>query len=119
MPVKFAKSMKYAYEGLYVVFRSQRNFRIQVFVGVTVLVVALILDLGNIEWIILIWTIATVLVSEIVNTIIETIVDLHTAEIHPKAKLAKDLSASLVLLNAIVAIIVGSIIIIPHVLNFF
>ena len=115
----FVKSFQFAFEGLAAVFMTQRNFRLQVFTGLAAAALAIFLDFSNIEWAILILTIALVLSFEMINTAIEVVVDLSTTEIHPKAKLAKDLSAAAVLINAIVALLVGMFIFIPHLLKFF
>ena len=47
---------------------------------------------------------------EMVNTAIEKTVDLATVDIHPVAKIAKDVAAGAVLLFAIIAAVIGAII---------
>ena len=61
----------------------------------------------TVEWAVLILTIASVLILEGLNTAIEAAVDLASPQVHPKAKIAKDLAAGMVLIAAIAAIIVG------------
>lgn len=117
MSRKLVNSFKFASEGVAEVFKTQRNFRIQVAAGVIAVGMAIFFNLSNIEWAVLILTIALVLSSEMVNTAIEATVDLNTVEIHPKAKLAKDLSAGVVLINALVAFLVAIFIFIPHLLE--
>jgi len=116
---KLIKSFKFAYEGVSTVFRTQRNFRIQITIGIIAVGSAIFLGLSSVEWAILVLTIALVLSSEMINTAIETAVDLSTTELHPKAKLAKDLSAGVVLINAFIAVLVGIFIIGPHLLKLF
>ncbi len=114
---KLISSFKFAFEGVSNVFKTQRNFRIQVAVGVLAVGLGLFFNLNNLEWAILILTISIVLSSEMVNTAIEATVDINTTEIHPKAKLAKDLSAGVVLIIALMAIVIGIIIFSPHILE--
>lgn len=52
---------------------------------------------------------------EMVNTAVEKTVDLVTADIHPFAKIAKDVAAGAVLLFAVIAVIIGAIIFVPYV----
>jgi diacylglycerol kinase len=68
-------------------------------------------------WAILMLTIGTVLVAEMLNTALEALVDLASPEYHPLAKNVKDLAAGSVLLWAIVAVIVGLVILGPPLLE--
>jgi len=58
-----------------------------------------------------------VLVAEMVNTSIESMVDLITLERREDARIAKDVSAAMVLISAVMAIIVGSLIFIPKIIS--
>ena len=61
--------------------------------------------------------IAGVLVAEIVNTIMERVVNVLEPRVNPYARLIKDLSASAVLLTAILATIIGLIVFIPYIIK--
>ena len=50
------------------------------------------------------------------NTAIESVIDLLTHEYNQSAKIAKDTSAGMVLMSAFASIIVGAVIFIPHLL---
>jgi len=106
-------SFRYAFEGLAHVFRTQPNARVHAAISLAVITAGLWLDLGRIEWAILIVTMAVVWVAEFVNTAIEAAVDVATAERHPLAKIAKDAAAGGVLIAAILAVIVGLLILGP------
>lgn len=80
---------------------------------------AIFFEFNRFEWLILVLTICTVLSAELLNTVIETIVDLYTVEYHEKAKLAKDLSAGVVLLVCLFSVAIGLLLFTPHVLAFF
>ena len=109
-------SFKYAFSGLFHALKEGRNFRIQVMVGLLVIILAWIFNFTRFEWSILLITISLVLTAELLNTVIELVVDLAVKErILPKAKIAKDVSAASVLLISIFALIVGLVLFVPHI----
>jgi len=55
-----------------------------------------------------------VLVTEMVNTAVESVVDMVTQAYHPLAKLAKDIAAGAVLISAMAAAVVGAILFISQ-----
>jgi diacylglycerol kinase (ATP) len=100
-------SFRHAFAGWWYVLRTQRNAWIHAVASVAVLAVSLWLELGRIEWAILLLTIALVWVAEFVNTAIEAVVDLLSPDIHPLAKAGKDVAAAAVLIAALAAVLVG------------
>ena len=100
-------SFRHAFAGGWYVLRTQRNAWIHALASVAVFAVAVWLQLGRIEWTILVLTVALVWVAEFVNTAVEAVVDLLSPEIHPLAKIAKDVAAAAVLLAALAAVAVG------------
>lgn len=119
MARKLVKSFGFAVSGYSYALRTQRNFRIQTVIGIATLVLAFLLDFSGFEWMILLLVICFVLTAELVNTTLEAIVDLTTnGEIHHTAKYAKDVSATVVLITAVFAILVGLLLFIPHLLEF-
>ena len=68
------------------------------------------------EWIICIILFGLVISLELVNTAIETTVDIAMPEKNEKAKIAKDVSAGAVLVAAIVSAIIGLMIFIPKIM---
>jgi diacylglycerol kinase len=79
-------------------------------------VAGVLLGLSVVEWAIFAAMVTLVLAAEMVNTMIESLVDLVTQEYHPLAKVAKDVAAGIVLLTAIGSIIVGLLIFLPKLL---
>lgn len=108
-----SEHFRFALEGLAHAFRTQRTFRIQVGIAAAVLVLILLLRISSLQAALLLLAIFTVLAGEVLNTAIEALVDLSSPEPHPKAKIAKDLAASGVLLLAIGAALVGILILGP------
>jgi len=107
------KSFHFAFLGIAFLFRTQRNARIELAIGVAACGLAAWLRLPRAEWAILVLTIACVLILEGLNTALEAVVDLASPEIHPLAKIAKDVSAGMVLIAAIASIGVGLVILGP------
>jgi diacylglycerol kinase len=102
-----AKSFRYAFAGLWYVMRTQRNAWIHALAAALVLLLAAWLRLPLIEWAILILTIGGVWTAEFVNTALEAVVDLASPDVHPLAKVGKDVGAAAVLISAIAAAVIG------------
>lgn len=110
-------SFKYALEGIIHNIRTQPNFRFHLFAIACVCLVGFMLSISSLEWLVLIFTFNMVLVSEMVNTSIEAMVDLITQERHQNAKIAKDVAAGMVLVSAIFSVIIGLYIFLPKILQ--
>ena len=114
---KIKNSFKYAIEGIWTSFKTERNMKIHIFIMILVIIAGIILKIDKLEWIICITLFAIVIGSELFNTSIETIVDMVMPEKNKKAKIAKDVSAGAVLVVAIGAAIIGLVIFVPRILN--
>jgi diacylglycerol kinase (ATP) len=79
-------------------------------------VAGVLLGLSVVEWAVFAAMVVLVLAAEMVNTMIESLVDLVTQEYHPLAKVAKDVAAGIVLLTAIGSIVVALLIFLPKLL---
>ena len=112
--VSLIRSFHFAFEGISYLIRTQRNARIELAVGLVVLVVAVWVRVTPVEWAVLALTTAIVLAFEALNTALELAVSLASPERHPLAKAAKDVSAAMVLIAAIGAVLVGIAIFRPH-----
>jgi diacylglycerol kinase len=104
---KWLWAFKHALDGIIYCFVSQRNLRLHVAAAVLAVVLALYLRLSATEVILLVLTIAGVIVAEMLNTAVETIVDFTSPEFHPLAKIAKDVAAGAVLIMAVASLVVG------------
>jgi len=114
---KIRNSFKYAIEGIWTSFKTERNMKIHIFIMILVIIAGIILKINKSEWIICIILFAIVIGSELFNTSIETIVDMVMPEKNEKAKIAKDVSAGAALVVAIGAAIIGLVIFVPRILN--
>lgn len=104
---KVTESFNYAIEGIIHTVRTQRNMKIHLFISILVLFFSLFFNFSKIEMVILLMTITSVIVLEMVNTAIETTIDVLANYYHPLAKIAKNVSAGAVLVAAGNAIVVG------------
>ena len=107
------RSFYFAFLGIAHLFRTQRNARIELLIGIAACGLALWLRITRAEWGVLLLTIACVLILEGLNTALEACVDLASPDVHPLAKTAKDLSAGMVLIAAIASVGVGLVILGP------
>lgn len=108
-PKNHLDSFRYAVEGIVHAFRTQKHMRFHFFTVVLVLLIGLLLRLSRVEMAVLFIVVSGVLVAEMMNTAIESVVDMITQAYHPLAKLAKDIAAGAVLIASITAAIVGGI----------
>lgn len=106
-------SFKYAFQGWGYAMRTQRNVWIHSVIATAVFLVGLWIQLPARDWAVIILTAAMVFAAEFVNTAIETVVDLVTAEQHPLAKAGKDVGAAAVLVAAMAAVLIGLLILGP------
>jgi diacylglycerol kinase len=102
-----AKSFQYAFDGWWFVLRTQHNAWIHAVITVAVVAVGLWLHLPLRDWAVLILTFMAVWVAEFMNTAIEAVVDMTMPDVHPLAKVAKDVAASAVLVGALGAVLIG------------
>jgi len=109
-------SFKYALSGISYVLSTSRNFKIQLIFAVISLMFGFLLQISLSNFVILIATIMSVLILEILNTSIESIVDLVVKkEFSSLAKIAKDTSAGAVLLAALNSVIVAVYLFVPKI----
>ena len=109
-------SFKYAFSGICYVLKTSRNFRIQLIFALTSLIIGFLLQISLINYVILVATIMSVLILEILNTSIESIVDLVVKkEFSSLAKISKDTSAGAVLLASINSVIIAVSIFFPKI----
>lgn len=107
-------SFKYAWAGISYAFATQRNFRLHVLIGSLAIALAIFLNLSLVEVTIIGLTIAAVMATELLNTAIESLVDLSLPnQYHELAKIAKDCAAGAVLVSSLAAILVACCLLLP------
>ncbi|MEG2620629.1 MAG: diacylglycerol kinase family protein [Bacilli bacterium] len=95
----------------------EQNLLIHFMAVIIVSITGLILKISLTKWLIVLLLFTFVISSELINSSIELVVDLYSLKKSKKAKVAKDVAASAVLISAITSIIVGMYIFIPEILK--
>lgn len=113
----FLESVNHAMDGITYTKRKERNFKIELFMMILVLVASIYFKVSHIELLILLLTIGCVLALELINTAIERCVDLVTKDYHELAKYAKDVSAGAVFIMSIFSVFIGIIIFLPRIIE--
>lgn len=112
-------SFQYALRGLRFVFQHEKNFRYECFFALVVFASFFVFSFSRIEMIVLILLCGSVLIMEIVNTVVEHFLDLFKPRLSYQVKVVKDILAGMVLLSVILSVVVGCIIYIPALIGFF
>lgn len=107
MKHSFIKSVRCSFNGLSHVLKTERNFKIQVLCGISILLLGIEAKLSKTEWCILFLTVGLVLCMELINTCIEKTMDLVHPAYSEKVKVIKDIAAGAVTLASLVAVAVG------------
>jgi len=106
-------SFRHAFAGCCHLLQSQQNAWIHACATVAVVLLGLWLRLSPLEWAVIVLTIGLVWMAEFVNTALEAVVDLASPDLHPLAKIGKDVAAAAVLVGAVTAVVVGLLVLGP------
>jgi len=114
------ESFGHAIDGIVNTIKKERNFRIQIFIGILAVIACIILGVETWQFALVVVAIFFVLAMELMNTAIEALTDLSCkGKIHPLAKIAKDAAAGAVLLASALALIIGTIVAVSVIGRFF
>ncbi len=102
-----------AIEGIIYAVKTERHMRYHLFAALATLILSLLLNISRLEFILLCMAIVLVLVTEMLNTAVEVTVDMISKEYHPRAKIAKDIGAGVVLIASIGALTLAYLILYP------
>jgi len=112
---RLSASFRAALAGIVYCLRTQRNMRIHFLAAVLVLSFGGFLRVSTYDLLFLFFAIVLVVMAEMFNTVIETLVDLCTQDYHPLARVAKDIAAAAVLIASLNALVVALVIFYPFV----
>ena len=113
--VKYGRRFLNAFRGMYIVLKTTRHIFIHLLSALLVVIFGFYFEVSATEWIMLLFAVGFVLVSEAFNTAIEIDIDLTSPDFHPYARDTKDAAAAAVLLSAFTALSVGLIIFLPKI----
>jgi len=109
-----ARSFRNAFRGLVVLLASQHNAWIHALATVAVVIVGLALGVTRIEWGLLVLAVGLVWSAEAFNTAIEFVADVASPDHNPQIGRAKDVAAAGVLVTAVMAVLIGLLVFVPH-----
>jgi diacylglycerol kinase len=104
------ESFSHAIRGLRHASGNERNFKIHLAMGCIAIIACIALRLETPLFIWIVFAVFTVLITELINTAIETLTDLSSGgKYHPLAKTAKDAAAAAVFLASAQALTAGAV----------
>lgn len=110
-------SFGYALAGWLYMLRRQKNTRIQAVASIGIMLLALWLGIDALSLAVLILTITVVWMAEFLNAAVEAAINLATGELHPMAKVGKDVASAAVLLGVAASILIGILLLGPPLLH--
>ncbi len=106
LPIKHVfRAIKHSYAGLRAAYETEVAFRVELFLTFFIVPLAFFVGQNLVEYIILIGSWFFVLLIELVNTAIETIINRIGREHHIDSGKAKDIGSALVFVSAIQAVV--------------
>ncbi|MBE7018455.1 MAG: diacylglycerol kinase family protein [Ruminococcaceae bacterium] len=115
---KFFKSFTYAAKGIAEVYKREQNFKVHTLAAMVALFLGWFFKVSPWEWCFLAVVIALVMAAEMVNTAMENLCDVTHPEKNETIRVVKDVSAGMVLVCAIGALVVGIVIFLPKIIAF-
>ncbi|MCI6844019.1 MAG: diacylglycerol kinase family protein [Coriobacteriaceae bacterium] len=106
----FRKSFLFAIQGFRTAVRTERNIKVMIAGGIGAIAMGIAVGLDPLSWAIVLVCCGAVISAELLNTAIETVVDLVSPEFHPLAGRAKDIAAAAVWVLAVLVAVVGVIV---------
>jgi diacylglycerol kinase (ATP) len=115
--IKRIQSFRFAFAGIWTMLKSQHNAWIHACITAAVVVAGVVFGISPSEWCWLVLAIMAVWTAEALNTALEFLADAASPEFHPLVKHSKDVAAGAVLISAIGSVIIGILVLGPHILH--
>lgn len=113
-PRRLVRSFGNALRGVFLVFKSEQSFRLQVLAAAAVCALGWYVHVSPLEWVVLIVLISAVLSLELINSVLERFADAFKPRLHPAVRDIKDMMAGVVLVASLAAAVVGLFIFLPR-----
>lgn len=117
--VRYRKSFHHAIDGIVYAIENEHNILIMMVATILVLIASFFLKVSNMELVLIVICIGSVIACEMINSAIEACVDLETIKEHELAKIAKDCAGGASLVLSIMSLFVAGIIFIPKIIALF
>ncbi|MBO8136710.1 MAG: diacylglycerol kinase family protein [Desulfotomaculum sp.] len=115
MLAKFHYRLFYALSGILYALKTQPNMRFHLLAAAAVTAAGFGFHISITEWLHVAFAVALVWAAELINTAVETVVDMYTRDYHPLAKVAKDVAAGAVIVAAANSLVVAGLIFLPRI----
>ena len=116
---RLVDSFNFAIEGLISALKNEKHMKVHILAAIIIVILAIVINPSKVELLIISLSVSFVIITELVNTAVEAIIDLVSPERHPLAKLSKDVAAGAVLVAAINALCVGYLLFYDKLLDIF
>ena len=103
----------YSWKGFKAAFAKEAAFREETLAATVLIPLAIILPVTWLETVLLIVAVLGLLLTEILNSALEAVVDRIGTEIHPLSGRAKDMGSAAVLLALIICVLIWLVILLP------
>jgi diacylglycerol kinase len=113
-----AQSFKAAWRGLLLAFKGERTFRVMIAAALVIIIVVSTAPLASWERLLLLLLTGSVLVLELLNSMVERLVDLLKPRLSTYIGEVKDLMAAAVVTAAFFAALIAFLIVLPHFTTF-
>jgi diacylglycerol kinase len=112
---KFFLGFVYAFQGLAILLKTERNFKFHLFAFFCISITSFIFRINQSEWFAILIISSVILTAEAFNSALEKLCNHLHPEIHPAIKSIKDIAAASVLISSIIAVIIAGIIFLPRI----
>ena len=103
----------YSLKGLHAAFRNEQAFRLEVYLAIVLIPLAIYLSNDNIERALMIASWLIVMIAELVNSALEAVVDRFGGDHHELSGRAKDIGSAVVMLAVIMSVTVWGFVLWP------
>ena len=98
-------AFKYSFDGMAATFKSESAFRQDIVVCIIAAILQHFLNVSTMAHIVMLCSLWFIIIAELVNTAIETIVDRIGPDQHPLSKKAKDIGSAIVMITFVFVIL--------------
>lgn len=112
--IRIIRAFGYSWHGFVAAYKSEAAFRQELALCLVLIPLAFYLPVTPMERALMVSTPLLVLIVELLNTAVETIIERISPEIHPLSKKAKDLGSASVLVALIIVAVVWAEVVIAH-----
>lgn len=92
-------AFKYSFAGLAAAFRSETAFRQDIILCILAATLSFFIDIPTTSHIIMLFSLCFIIIAELVNTAIETVIDRISPNKNPLSKKAKDIGSAIVMIT--------------------